>query len=654
MKLHDAQIRAALGLPVGEMDASIYMQQQRELQREFQLRQLLLQEQFSGQSRLDSMFAEKRLQQLREQLEEHPELQQHYSQMLLHERLQHQDPALFARAQLQHHLAQTQAQLGAASAQQQVAGLILNKADASTKDQHARASAHSLLRNIAAESLSGNAVKKTPTEKRVFAAPDDRHAGNSPAPKKRPRAGTDDTTDSKRKKKDKTARNAASHDVSTALTELGKAAADAANSVLKPPAQDLLDFAGSSQSLSEVPASRGSVVDLLQAADSEEKVAAAADVLTGIKEQDIAAWQESTIQNDAVSENDRARERGEVIELPNFTSVLPQLPEEPELPLPPTPPEKKRRKKHKGLLDNDPSEGASKSKGVEETESATKSTGETQVAATPAVVFPHSIDPWWPSIPEIRKEKKALGEPQDDDNLQDDEGFLEPDMPFRANLPRIKDRFANEVAPGVLEKLQHCRVHQLNVTNKKNNSLPELVHCFQVTELYPKELMVSCSHCGTWRHAACGGHHKQYSIRECVEVPFTAVCDRCHAEEKLLRDYPAAKKRLDRQRNELLRRAMATSATMRQLSFSKHGGSYKWPLGSVSTTHIGGHTRSVHVRQEKAEKQWKEMISKLSKDYGAKTKERVRIRTRELEKLLSSVEDAGTKLASVLCVIELS
>jgi transketolase len=123
------------------------------------------------------------------------------------------------------------------------------------------------------------------------------------------------------------------------------------------------------------------------------------------------------------------------------------------------------------------------------------------------------------------------------------------------------------------------------------------------------------------------------------------VCDRCHAEEKLLRDYPTAKKRLDRQRNEQLRRAMATSATMRQLSFSKHGGSYKWPLGSVSTTHIGGHTRSVHVRQEKAEKQWKEMISKLSKDYGTKTKERMRIRTRELEKLLSSVEDAGTILA---------
>jgi hypothetical protein len=624
------------------------MQQQRELQREFQLRQLLLQEQFSGQSRLDSMFAEKRLKQLRDQLEDYPELQQHYSQLLLQERFQHgqhQDPTLFARAQLQHHLAQTQAQaqLGTVSAQQQAAGLMLAKADSSAKEAHPRASSTALPKNIAAESSSGNAVKKNQAEKRAYAIPDDGLAANIAVPKKRPRAGTDDTTDSKKKKKEKHSRSA-TQDVSSALAELGRAAADAATSALKPPAQDLLDFASSGPSQSETPVSRGSVGDLLHAAEAEGKADAAVAVLKAIKAKDDIVWQDSK-QHDNLAEIERARERGESIELPNFTSVLPQLPEEPELVIPLAFSEKKRRKKHKTLLDNDSLDGTSKSKGGGETEATNKSIVETQAIASPAVEYTHPIDPWWPSIHDIRKERKSLGEPQDDDGFQEEEGVLEPDVPFRANLPRIKDRFANEVAPGVLEKLPHCRVHQLNVNTKKSTVLPELVHCFQVTELYPKELVVCCSHCGTWRHAACGGHYKQYSIRECAEIPFTAVCDRCHAEEKLLRDYPTAKKRLDRQRNEQLRRAMATSATMRQLSFSKHGGSYKWPLGSVSTTHIGGHTRSVHVRQEKAEKQWKEMISKLSKDYGTKTKERMRIRTRELEKLLSSVEDAGTILA---------
>ena len=646
VKLHDAQIRAALGLPVGEMDASIYMQQQRELQREFQLRQLLLQEQFSGHSRLDSMFAENRMKQLRDQLEEYPELQQHYSQLLLQERFQHgqhQDPTLFARAQLQHHLAQTQAQAQLGTVSQQAAGLMLGQVDSSAKDAHTRASSHPVLKST--ETISGKAAKKNQTEKRAVATPDDDVAGNSSAPKKRPRAGTDDTMDGKKKKKEKALRNS-SQDVSSALAQLGKAAADAANSPLKPPAQDLLDFASSCPSLPEKPVSRGSVSDLLLAAESDEKTNAAGSILIEIKAQDAVAWQDSS-PADTFSEIERARARGESIDLPNFSSVLPQLPQEPEIVLPLILTERKKRRKHKTLLDSDSLNGSSKSKGGGEAEAANKSIVEMQTIAPPAFDSTHPIDPWWPSVADIRKERKAVGAPQDDDSAEDEEeeGIFGLDVPFRANVSRIKERFANDVAPGVLEKLPHCRVHQLSLDSKKGMMLPEPVHCFQVTELYPKELMVCCSHCGSWRHAACGGHHKPYSVRECVEVPFTAVCDRCHAEEKLLREYPTAKKRLDRQRNEQLRRAMSTSATIRQLSFSKHGGSYKWPLGSVSTTHIGGHTRSVHVRQEKAEKQWKEMVTKLSKDYGAKTKERVRTRTRELEKLLSSVEDAGTKRA---------
>ena len=139
---------------------------------------------------------------------------------------------------------------------------------------------------------------------------------------------------------------------------------------------------------------------------------------------------------------------------------------------------------------------------------------------------------------------------------------------------------------------------------KKNLSAPDLVYCWQVTEMYPTEIMVCCSKCGTWRHAACGGHHDNFSVRKQTQASFVPVCDLCYEEEKILCDYPNAQKRLDRQRMEQIRRGLATTAVMRHASFSKHSGTYKWPLGRVSVTHITGHSRSVHARHEKAEKQW--------------------------------------------------
>ena len=98
---------------------------------------------------------------------------------------------------------------------------------------------------------------------------------------------------------------------------------------------------------------------------------------------------------------------------------------------------------------------------------------------------------------------------------------------------------------------------------------------------------------------------------------------------------------------EQIRRGLATTSIMRHASFSKHGGTYKWPLGRVSATHIGGHTRSVNARHEKAEKQWADMAKRLSSGYGCKPRERARVRTKELERLLVSVEDAG--MSSDIC-----
>jgi len=250
----------------------------------------------------------------------------------------------------------------------------------------------------------------------------------------------------------------------------------------------------------------------------------------------------------------------------------------------------------------------------------------------------YPIDPWWPTTTSIKRERKALGQSTqvDDTDCQK----LGDEYQFHGNVEKIKDNLKSNVEPGVLEKIPHCRVHRMAMKKRKNSSAPELVYCTQVTELYPNDIMVCCSRCGTWRHTGCGGHYKQYSVREAIEKPFVPICDRCHAEEKILDENPVARNRLNRQRCEQLRRGLSTSAAMRQHSFSKHGGTYKWPLGSVSATHIGGHTRSVHSRHDKAEKQWTDMATKLGRGYGHRPKEKVKVRTKEFERLLISIEDA--------------
>jgi hypothetical protein len=254
--------------------------------------------------------------------------------------------------------------------------------------------------------------------------------------------------------------------------------------------------------------------------------------------------------------------------------------------------------------------------------------------------YPYPIDTWWPSVSGMKKELRNAGETSDEDNFEETPSQNGEHTCFRANEPKIRRRLSNSVEPGVLEKLPHCKIHRVRTKRKKNSTAPELVYCTQVTELYPNDIMVNCSKCGTWRHAACGGHYMPYSNRQNTVKPFVAICDFCTEEEPLLREYPIGERRLERQRMEHLRRGLATSAVMRHASFSKHGGTYKWPLGSVSATHIGGHTRSVHVRHDKAEKQWTDMTSRLGRGYGYRQKERVRSRTKEFERLLVSIEDA--------------
>ena len=370
------------------------------------------------------------------------------------------------------------------------------------------------------------------------------------------------------------------------------------------------------------PAMKGTVESLLTAANAEEKLVSAAGTMAKLK---------ITVDRDALTDS-VVYEPSEVIDLPNFRSVLPRLPSEPECSLDAV-----------ALHSEPPPPVAdSESKARAQPPVASKNTTETKSGALSMTVdYPYPVDTWWPSITTIRRERRSKGEKSDEEDFIESSNLpSESDAYFRADLTEIHRRLATESEPGVLEKFPHCRIHRMAMKEQKVANAPDHAFCWQVTENYCNDAMVCCSICSTWRHARCGGHYKSVTIRETTKAPFVPVCDRCHAEREILRDFPKAELRLERQRVEQLRRALATSHVIRQASFAKHSGTYKWPLGSVSMTHISGHTRSVHSRHDKAEKQWSEMVTRLSRASGYRPKERVKVRTRELERLLVSVEDS--------------
>ena len=364
---------------------------------------------------------------------------------------------------------------------------------------------------------------------------------------------------------------------------------------------------------------KGSIDALVKAAEEEDKADNAAATIAGLKSSVV--WPESKDEPDDGKE--------EVIVISSFRSVLPQLPKEPEYNGPYNPP---------SAQSQNVQHAANGSRNY--AEQATQQDQQSKTTLSMKVEYPYAVDTWWPSTSAIRKERRAKGEPLDEGESGDAPSLSNEDASFSGDLSAIRHRLASEIEPGVLEKVPHCRIHRMAMQQQRVASAPDHAFCWQVTENYCNSPMVCCSICSTWRHAACGGHYKAFTCREAVDNPFVPVCDRCHAERTVLRDFPQAETRLERQRVEQLRRALATSSVVRQAAFAKHGGTYKWPLGSVSGTHIGGHTRSVHSRHDKAEKQWAEMVSRLS-GHNVRPKEKIKVRTRELERLLVSIEDAG-------------
>jgi hypothetical protein len=167
-----------------------------------------------------------------------------------------------------------------------------------------------------------------------------------------------------------------------------------------------------------------------------------------------------------------------------------------------------------------------------------------------------------------------------------------------------------------------------------------------VVEEYPTEPLVCCSVCYTWRHAACGGHHSWSSSQRTInpKTQFIPLCDLCFKEIDAVSNDEEMSKSLQRQRVLHLRKTLLTSQVVRYAAFSKHAHrSFKWPLGSVLSTHMPGHIRSVNARHEKAEMLWQEMAVKLNNPM-LRSRDRVKIRHRVFEKLQQFIEEAGKVL----------
>jgi hypothetical protein len=624
--------------------------------------QLLLQE------HLDRQLEEQQLRAIGEQLNDYPDLQQHYSRMLLNEQLIQQEERAYLQEQaaVQQAAQQTahlryqeelrrhqlglrqleepvahQAQSSYAAYQQQQAPSVLSS------QQRSPASSASIPpamppargRDLNAETYVpkpavASAKKKPPVERKIKRCLS-KDSEESEPPVKRSNTGPKErkTKVKARKSPPKQADVTSSEPPTTSPSAKPRAT----------PTSALEKVALAAYMATPQIVNRGTVEGLLDAAAAEEKVDEAADTLCLIKD---VEWPDSEPEEEEEEEEQDDRglempiEPAESIILPTFTSLLPRLPEEP---LYDDSPEGRESQDAVEYGEANGEKEIDKSTAITDLEAVMN--GGSEIDLQPKKVsnileYPFPIDTWWPSSTGIRRERRQAGETSDEDNFEEQPRVDVDSVTFRANARKIRSRLASKAEPGVLEKLPHCKMHRVRTKRKKNSTAPELVYCWQVTEIYPNEIMANCSICGTWRHAACGGHHEPYSARENTERPFIAVCENCHEEKNFVSEFPLGQKRIERQRLEQLRRGLATSAVMRHSSFSKHGGTYKWPLGSVSATHIGGHTRSVHARHDKAEKQWTDMASRLGRGYGYRPKERVRVRTKELERLLVSVEDS--------------
>lgn len=656
-----------------ELEEALYFQRRQELQRDLQLRQMLLQGQIDRQQNMH----QQRMHELQQQFGTQQALanlqREQQNQQLQEQLLRRRQLGLAAATQLPH----------AASAARPPGSLIMS-APLGSPIQIRRPSTRDV---IMADALTSNATRRPANSgkrKRASSATSDNSNGDRPAGRRA-------------RKNSVSSQKASHHNDALLLAEASMGNMNSkprARSNSKTPSPALLpQYSEEAQAveafkaLSAVPARdspfapspveefvpivKGTIDSLIEAGQSEKKINDASAVLLTL--QDVGELSESEpepeLLDSDVYEVGDASDLAVKIDLPGFQSRLPQLPCEPELrdslsenksPSKPSPEKKPTEDiemgKEQDVANGDKQESPGKKDAEAKEASPAKKGSPAKINGDKAkasdviqpLEYPYPIDTWWPSIPTIRRERKLHGEDADDDKFVDDTSVFPQDSEFHGDVRQIRSRLSTDVQPGVLEKIPHCKIHRLRIKGKKGLNVPDHAFCWQVSEAYCNDVMVCCSICSTWRHAGCGGHYKAISVREQIESkqPFTPICDLCHAEQALLQEYPKGEARLERQRIEQLRRALSTTAIIRQAPFVKFGGTYKWPLGSVSNSHIGGHTRSIHSRHDKAEKTWTEMTNRLSRGAGYRPKERVKVRTKEFERVLVCVEDSGTLFVS--------
>lgn len=665
--------------------------------RDIQLRQLLLQEQLSQQRQ------ELQLRAIGDQLQDYPDLQQHYQNILIDERLQRQHQSISGATVSG--LVGASGEITSSVQQQQQAALLREREqrlraykeqlllqqqqqlnvlkDEVVQSNAARTLPSALLLPVIAAKLppslqqidatqrqlshtsfsqgdldimdvptskSSQAGYSTSAERHVFKADEDESSDGSVGEeikqrKSRKRSNSEQGVEGKRSKTQTSKkykmknRKQVLDDQSIERSDSWLAESPSLSDSNEYQTENIMDTLAYAADLADDLETKGTITDILDAAEENEYMESAAMILVD-EIAEVQLWPESEDEKDDTKEEDDLDDisvvrpeiptfPAEQVSLHNFKSSIPSLPEEPLM------------EDEVTIVDLD--HGNDTKRGEDTVVAASETLTQKQalkLKKSSVNEYPYPIDTWWPSVGGMRRERKSCGETTDEDAFEEEPTPSGEKGVFRANSRKIKNRLSRLVQPGVLEKLPHCKIHRIKSKRKKNSNSPELAYCWQVTELYPNDLMVNCSVCGTWRHVCCGGHYKPYSVREHTESPFVAICENCHEEEQFLKEFPRGAKRIERQRAEQIRRGLATSTVMRYASYSKHGGTYKWPLGSVSATHIAGHTRSVQARHDKGEKQWNDMASRLYRGHGYRAKERVRSRTKELERLLIAVEDA--------------
>lgn len=664
LQLTAAQMRA-LGLSATQVDeAAAILQAHRQqqahadLQRDIHIRQLLLQE------HLEQQVQEQQLRVIGEQFHDFPDLQQRYQSLLLNEQLNRRREQV-AQVQFRYQEELRRQHLGILAEHEGGAPstIVIQSPKSPTLanglQHHSNTSSHAttppplaLVSAIGEHSSSDGARVNLNDERPVLPIALGKRGDKDSSQAVRnslKRTASNDASDNEKKPKakkfKKVYKDRKDSPVLISLPVLENDSGATTESSYQIDVETDLDaiVEAADITLNADASAKGTIDDLLKASSEYDTIDAAANIIRSLDVADLLSDSGSQgSQPKAVLDNNNNLISGqpeERIILPLFQSALPLLPVEPLFD------NMIEEKSHENNDSDFPGTGETRSNEVYGLWSSTgngvdvkKKESTKKVSAI--LDYPIPIDTWWPSSNGMRRERRNAGETSDEDNFEEASAGH---TAFRANERKIRHRLSKLSEPGLLEKLPHCCIHRVRTKRKKNSSAPEFVYCWQVTEIYPNDLMVCCSVCGTWRHAACGGHHEAYSTRRNTEKPFVPICDFCYEEATFLQDYPVGAKRLARQRMEHIRRTLATSAVMRQASFSKQGGTYKWPLGSVTATHIAGHTRSVHARHDKAEKQWSDMGLRLSRGFGYRAKERVKSRTKELERLMVSIEDAESQ-----------